>query len=252
MADRADISVNALNRLEREEVDPRMSTLQAITGALTKAGIEFSSDGVRLYTPTGQRHFASKRQVFEHSVQFYENDTQLVGQAADFIRAGLHAGDTAIVIATKPHRDKLEKRLRMDISRAAARHPRAEQYVALDAADALSKVSKHGWPDEGRVSDWIGSILKRATDRGNGRVRVFGEIVGLLCAEGKHEAAIRLEELWNGLAKVHSFSLLCAYPMRAFPRKADTAPFLAICNEHRRVEPAKGQRTRRERGRAIP
>lgn len=85
----------------------------------------------------------------DHFVQFYEDETYLVNQVTGFIRAGLQAGDTVIVIATKPHRDDLEKRLRGDVSRAAAQRPGAERYVGLDAADTPSKFMVDGRPDEG-------------------------------------------------------------------------------------------------------
>jgi len=56
LADKAIVSVNALARLERGEVDPRMSTLMAVHKALTDAGIEFlpadvKGEGVRLASP---------------------------------------------------------------------------------------------------------------------------------------------------------------------------------------------------------
>lgn len=56
LADKAIISLNALTRLERGSVDPRMSTLSAVHKALTKAGIEFlpadeKGEGVRLLRP---------------------------------------------------------------------------------------------------------------------------------------------------------------------------------------------------------
>ncbi len=58
LADKAIVSVNALARLERGKVDPRLSTLAAVEKALTKAGIEFISgggkgEGVRLINPRG-------------------------------------------------------------------------------------------------------------------------------------------------------------------------------------------------------
>ena len=175
--------------------------------------------------------------MIEHFVQFYEDDAFLVTQVTSFLRPGLSAGDVVIVVATKPHRDDFERRLRVDVARAAIQRPGAEHYVALDAADTLSKITVDGQPDEARFTELIQPILKRATDRGNGRVRIFGEMVGLLSENEEHEAAIRLEEIWNNLAKAHSFSLFCAYPMRAFPREEDGAPFLRICNGHSRVGP---------------
>ena len=48
------MSLNAVTRLERGEVDPRFSTVMAVQKAITKAGIEFISEddrkgeGVRL------------------------------------------------------------------------------------------------------------------------------------------------------------------------------------------------------------
>src|SRR2546427_165767 len=62
----------------------------------------------------------------------------------------------------------------------------------------------------------------------------------LLCAEGRPEAAIRLEELWNDLAKTLSFSLLCAYPLGAFRGKAHGATLLRICGAHSRAFPSEG------------
>jgi transcriptional regulator with XRE-family HTH domain len=53
LADRAIVSFNAVTRLERGEVDPRVSTITAVEAALVKAGVEFLSagekgEGVRL------------------------------------------------------------------------------------------------------------------------------------------------------------------------------------------------------------
>jgi hypothetical protein len=173
----------------------------------------------------------------EHVVQFYEEDAYLVSQVAAFLRAGMRSGDTVMVVATKPHRDELAKRLKAEVASAANR-PRTPQYVAMDAADTLSKFFVNGQLDGQRFRNSIEPILMQAADCGNGHVRVFGEMVALLCTLGMHESAIRLEEFWNELAKIHSFSLFCAYPLRAFPTEAHGAPFLAICNEHARVMPA--------------
>lgn len=59
LADKAIVSINALTRLERGEVDPRMSTVEAVETALTKAGIEFiaadgrKGEGVRMASAKG-------------------------------------------------------------------------------------------------------------------------------------------------------------------------------------------------------
>jgi predicted transcriptional regulator len=56
LADEAIVSLNALIRLERGQVDSRMSTLSAVVRALSKAGVEFipadaKGEGVRMAVP---------------------------------------------------------------------------------------------------------------------------------------------------------------------------------------------------------
>ena len=56
LADKAIISLNALTRLERGQVDSRLSTLSSVHRALIKAGVEFlaageKGEGVRLTVP---------------------------------------------------------------------------------------------------------------------------------------------------------------------------------------------------------
>jgi predicted transcriptional regulator len=56
VADQAIVSLNALIRLERGQVDSRMSTLTAVVRALSKAGVEFipadgKGEGVRMAVP---------------------------------------------------------------------------------------------------------------------------------------------------------------------------------------------------------
>lgn len=56
LADKAIVSINAVTRLERNEVDPRLSTVTAVQKAITKAGVTFLSndtmgEGVRFSKP---------------------------------------------------------------------------------------------------------------------------------------------------------------------------------------------------------
>jgi hypothetical protein len=46
---------------------------------------------------------------------------------------------------------------------------------------------------------------------------VCGESVALLRAEGKVDAAIRLDQLCDDLAKLHEVDVLCAHPLSAAP-----------------------------------
>jgi hypothetical protein len=48
------------------------------------------------------------------------------------------------------------------------------------------------------------------------RVALCGECAPLLWAQGKGEAAIRLEHLWDEIAKSHDLNVLCACPLGSF------------------------------------
>ncbi len=171
-----------------------------------------------------------------HRVQFYERDEFLLDEVVRFVGAGLGAGDVVVVIATKPHLDGLEKGLEargVDIA-VASRHGR---YIPSDAVETMAKFMVEGAVDGARFAEVVGGAIARAAEC-HAHVRVFGEMVALLWMEGKREAALRLEELWNDLARTLPFSLLCAYPMTAFGDAGDGTPLLRICGEHSHVIPA--------------
>ncbi|HKP54201.1 MAG TPA: ATP-binding protein [Chloroflexia bacterium] len=174
-----------------------------------------------------------------HTVQFYGDDAFLLDELSRFIGSALEAGDASIVIATKEHRDELAMRLKargLDIAHIV----REGRYVSLDAAETLSKFMVEGWPDEARFTELIGGTIAGATLAARGdypRVAAFGEMVALLWAEGKSKAAIRLEELWNGLAQTHAFNLRCAYPTSFFGRSEDSICIEEICATHSHVLP---------------
>jgi signal transduction histidine kinase len=174
-----------------------------------------------------------------HVVQFYGDDGFLLDELSRFIGTALGAGEAALVIATKEHRDGLARKLKMwglDTNWAVAQG----RYVALDAAETLSKFMRDGWPDAARFAEVVGGLIEKvraASGSEARRVAAFGEMVALLWMEGKADAAIRLEELWNDLARTHTFSLRCAYPMSSFCREEHGDLLLKICAEHSAVIP---------------
>lgn len=168
-----------------------------------------------------------------HIVQFYEDDASIANLWLSFIDTGLRAGDSCVVLATKPHRDSLEAQLRAHgIYHNGATVSSSGSYVALDAAEILAQFMVDGWPAEKRFANVLGGILKQAAKDGNGRVRIFGEMSRLLFDRGKPEATIRLEKLHNQLFKTHSFSLICPYSARALSMEQHRKSLHAICKEH--------------------
>jgi PAS domain S-box-containing protein len=170
----------------------------------------------------------------EHLVYFYQESDSLLEALSDFIGSALGAGNAAIIIATKVHVDGLQQRLQargLDTQKAS----RQGRYVALDASELLSKIMVNGMPDEDRFVESVGGAIARITaalKSPRPEIAAFGEMVALLWTEGKIEAAIRLEQLWNGLAKKYSFSLRCAYPMAGCHGEKNIQPLVRICAEH--------------------
>ena len=172
----------------------------------------------------------------DHFVQFYEADGFLLNSLSGFIGKAIKSGDGAIVVATEAHRHGLDELLQangLDVAGARARGC----YVSLDAADTLAKIMVDGAPDPRRFNEVIGGVIAGLTD-GRSRTSAFGEMVALLWAEGNFAAAIRLEELWNDLQKLHSFSLFCAYPMNELGGERFVEPHSSVCSVHSRVIPA--------------
>jgi hypothetical protein len=176
-----------------------------------------------------------------HGVQFYATDDHLIDLLARYIGTALVTCEVGFILATKKHRLALEKRLKacgLDV--AVAR--RQGRYIAPEATSTLRKFMSHGWPDEDRFKNFIGGLIDRIAGPATGqprRIYAFCELVAVLCAQGRADAAIRIEELWNDLARSRSFSLLCAYPMRGFTA-GHAAPFVRICAQHSHVFPAMG------------
>jgi len=171
-----------------------------------------------------------------HLVQYYEKEGFLYDRVTDFMSDGLRGSDAAVLIATRAHRDGVESRLArkgVDLSRLTA----GGRYHALDAQETLSRFMVDGSPDPRRFATTIGPVIRTARS-GDRRVLAFGEMVALLWAEGNRDAAIRLEELWNDLARTETFALLCAYPISHFDDAGYAKPFAEINAAHSWVTPA--------------
>jgi hypothetical protein len=169
----------------------------------------------------------------EHFVQFYDKDAILEAAVSGFFAGALSKGDAAIMIATERHRNAIEEQLRLagfDVPTLQA----SGHYIPFDAANTLSRFMVDGLPDRNLFTATIGTMMMRAAQNGR-HVRAFGEMVALLWAEGKRDAAMRLEDLWNELASTHSFALFCAYPLVEFRDGPSSMPFVHICKQHSRV-----------------
>ncbi|HVW77163.1 MAG TPA: PAS domain S-box protein [Alloacidobacterium sp.] len=176
----------------------------------------------------------------DHVVHFYKNEASLLDYLVDFVATALKAGDNTLIIATPRHRQQLAISLKPQ-GIVAGQMLRQKRLVELDASETLAKFMVDDWPDKERFIDVVGGAISRivaGTDDKSSHLAAFGEMVALLWADGKYDAAVYLEQLWNDLAQTYSFSLLCAYPQETFKDEIHGRFFEDICESHSRILPA--------------
>jgi hypothetical protein len=172
-----------------------------------------------------------------HSVKFYASQASLFQTVGEFLGRGLRDGHPALMIATAAHSrgilDELERRALRDCSPAA----RGELLI-LDADQVLASFVSGNVVDRAAFERTVGSTVRLLVHkhRGTGVVRAYGEMVDVLWKQERRDAAIRLEVLWNDLARRCSFSLLCGYAIGSFYR--ETQRFEQVCAQHTHVLPA--------------
>jgi hypothetical protein len=173
-----------------------------------------------------------------HDVQFYDDDAYLCASVTRFLADGIRHAQPVVVIATPAHRRAFQSALLAMSIDPDALHP--VDVVWLDARDTLSAFMEGGRPNAELFMATVGSVFEKViASRRYVTVRAYGEMVDLLWREGKTEAAIELEELWNGLATQYAFALLCAYSKEALGDKPDLECVARICAVHTNVLPSR-------------
>lgn len=171
-----------------------------------------------------------------HEVSFYSADADLLDTFTRFAETALNAGKALIVAAVAAHLAELYRRLqgRLDIDAAI----RERRYLPLDEADALSAFMVDGWPDEARFWKNGTSLVLRAANASRGdhrRVATCGVCSDTLLRAGLLEAAIHLEQLWDGLTGAFNVETLCAYSTEASGDDENRGALRRVCAEHSAV-----------------
>jgi hypothetical protein len=159
-------------------------------------------------TRIGERHF--------HAVQFYESPDALCRIVGSFIGEALTRGAAAVLIVTPDHATRIDACLR-ESGYAVDELKEAGALVIADARDMLNEFMFQGMPNPSAFRRTVGGLLAKVRrGKGNLAVCAYGEMVDLLWKDGREGAAIRLETLWNQLARMSDFDLLCGYSMGNF------------------------------------
>jgi DNA-binding NarL/FixJ family response regulator len=192
------------------------------------------TEGNKVVAPAQRRNLEI---AHRHEAGFYSDDASLLDGFTQFVGAALKAGNAVIVVATELHRGNLLPRLQahgLDIGTAIEQG----RYISLDAAETLSNFMVNDLPDRGKFFDVTGDLIVAAAKAAkveHARVAACGECAPLLWAQGKAEAAIRLEHLWDEIAKSYGVGVLCGYPLGSFQGGVGSHIFDKICAEHSAV-----------------
>ena len=172
-----------------------------------------------------------------HEAQFYSDDASFLTGMTRFIEAALNAGNAVIVVATESHRNSLFQRLQAHgvDTEAAVEQGR---YIPLDVAETLATIMVNDLPDPLRFLELTSHLLATAAKAAKGehpRVAACGEGAPILWAQGKADAAIQLEHLWDQIAKTCDVDILCGYVLESFQREQESHIYEKICAEHSTV-----------------
>ena len=173
----------------------------------------------------------------DHAVQVYLDLDELAASVGRFLAAGFAAGEPALVVATPDHRRAFEA----ELERHGLQADELQEQGLLtwhDADEVLAACLDGELPSAGRFDEVVGAIVDDVAHRfPDTTVRAFGEMVDLLFRRGRQQAAVALEELWNGLLETRRFALLCAYQLDVFDLETQTSALPEIVRAHTHPHP---------------
>jgi DNA-binding NarL/FixJ family response regulator len=222
-----------------------LEAVDAILGGEKFVGKRLAGDDLVGSTDSGRsREFRTKNTfaplqqqaeiAYRHEVQFYSDDECFLDSFTQFIGASLNAGNAVIVVATESHRNDLLLRLHahgLDISAAIEQR----RYIALDASETASVVMVNDLPDPDKFFQVTRDLITETAKAANVKpacIAACGEIAPLLWQQGKAQAAIQLERLWDEIAKSYGLNVLCAYSLVSFQGGVGSYIFEKLCSEH--------------------
>ena len=169
----------------------------------------------------------------KHEVEFYSDDPAFVAGFAHSIEAALKAGNSVIVVVTGSHREGILQKLqehKVDISACIERG----SYVAVDVDEMLLTFMRNDMPEPARFFKVAGDRITaaaRAAAKHPSRVLVCGECASVLWAQGKTDAAVKVEQLCNQLTKLYDIDILCGFTLNSFYCEEDIQTFQKISKE---------------------
>lgn len=172
-----------------------------------------------------------------HDVLFYGTSFP-AREVGDYCRLGLAPDSAVMALATTAHLALIRTVMMeagVDVSAAEV----DGQVVFLSVEEALAVAHVGGvWNDEGFdafVAERARVLLRRFP-----KLRVYGEMVEVLCTQNRAAQAVELEATWNRLRHPNAFELLCSYSLDSLERASASGHGVHLCAAHADVRFAAG------------
>jgi hypothetical protein len=165
-----------------------------------------------------------------HEVQLFDSDESRADAVANFFAEGFLSGDSMLAVVDAQRWYSIAMRMvakGLPVDDAM----RVGQFVVRDADATLRIFMRRGRPDPRLFIATAGTLLSGLAARGR-RLRIYGEMVDVLAAQGDYAAAGELEELWNELGSYRAFTLFCGYNAAHFGDPRNAADLRRICAAH--------------------
>lgn len=165
-----------------------------------------------------------------HSARFYASNAARVQGIAHYLAEGLDRQEGVMLICSIENRDLVFKAVGRIFS-----NEDWDRIHYMDANEALTNILVEGSISGPAFQKHIYSRIRDLIKK-HGRVRVYGDIVDELAAEGNDDAVLDLEDEWHRALERTTFQLHCGYLMENFRSFKSTALFEKICRLHTNVE----------------
>ena len=210
------------------------------------SGRQFVSEEIRPSALSGahsehdarrHKHPQLRQTGAHHEVFFYPTEALLVAGFARYIEANTRSENVVISVVTELHRAQIREVLGgrgLDMKEAV----RNGRYISLDSMDTLSLFMVDGWPDASLFRQAVEGLIRTAVESSRGRhrrVAVCGQLAPILWVQGKRNAAIEIEQLWDEMCSIHGVDTLCGYVSATADRDRHPQQFNLICGAHSAV-----------------
>lgn len=172
-----------------------------------------------------------------HFTQFYnrvafvsESIYQYSENLGQYITKVLDRGEGMIVMARSENMDVIKQAL-TEYNVSVEEVISNGQLRIIDAEGALATFMQEELPDQEKFKLVIGGLFEKMSSLFP-NICAYGEMTGILWDEGKIDATVRIERLWDDLSSVYQFNLMCGYSLHSFSDSKHSVCFNRINNNH--------------------